>query len=138
MRIERRALDRDELDHEIVWSLVGMCSVAGAAALVKTVGLPDVFCPFHVLTGLACPTCGGSRAFAALLEARIADALRLNPIVAGAVLLAPVYAVYGLGVSLSGAPRIRLVLDRRDRQRLRGALGCVVALAWAYLVADGR
>ena len=37
-------------------------------------------CPFHQLTGLLCPGCGATRAFAALAAGHPAEALRLNPL----------------------------------------------------------
>lgn len=35
-------------------------------------------CPFHVLTGLDCPACGGQRALHSLLHGKVSDALRFN------------------------------------------------------------
>ncbi|HPO14018.1 MAG TPA: DUF2752 domain-containing protein [Candidatus Hydrogenedentes bacterium] len=49
-------------------------------------------CPFHALTGLWCPGCGGQRALHALLHARIAEALSLNAL---AVLIVAPVIVYG-------------------------------------------
>jgi len=74
--------------------LVAPLGLAAAAALsvgVITllqrvpVGLPG--CPFHALTGLWCPLCGGTRAVAALASGDVVEALGLNAIV---VLAAPV------------------------------------------------
>lgn len=36
-------------------------------------------CPFHALTGLDCPACGGQRALHSLLHGEVAEALRFNP-----------------------------------------------------------
>ncbi len=36
-------------------------------------------CPFKLLTGLSCPSCGGQRAFHAALHGRFADAIAYNP-----------------------------------------------------------
>ena len=44
-------------------------------------------CPFHALTGLQCPGCGGTRALYQLLHLHGAEAMRLNSLV---TLLAPV------------------------------------------------
>jgi 4-amino-4-deoxy-L-arabinose transferase-like glycosyltransferase len=44
-------------------------------------------CPFHALTGLQCPGCGGTRALYQLLHLHWAEAMRLNGLV---TLLAPV------------------------------------------------
>jgi hypothetical protein len=41
-------------------------------------GLPG--CPFHRLTGLACPGCGLTRASFAVLHGRFGEAFRLNPL----------------------------------------------------------
>lgn len=35
-------------------------------------------CPFYVLTGLQCPSCGNTRALHALLHGHVADALAYN------------------------------------------------------------
>lgn len=51
-------------------------------------------CPFHELTGLLCPLCGGTRAAFRLLEGDLAGSLGLN------VLLLPLAAVV-LYVALS-------------------------------------
>lgn len=47
-------------------------------------------CPFHTLLGILCPGCGATRALAALLAGRWAEAARQNPLV---VALAPALAV---------------------------------------------
>jgi hypothetical protein len=49
-------------------------------------------CPFHALTGFLCPGCGMTRALAALLTGRVAQAWRLNPLV---FVLLPVVTGYG-------------------------------------------
>lgn len=41
-------------------------------------GIP---CLFRLVTGLYCPGCGGTRAVRALLAGRLADSLRLHPLV---------------------------------------------------------
>ncbi len=50
-------------------------------------------CAFHEVTGLNCPTCGGTRAAYALLHGRIRTALRDNALL---VLLLPAAAVRGV------------------------------------------
>ncbi|MFM9056424.1 MAG: DUF2752 domain-containing protein [Bacteroidota bacterium] len=37
-------------------------------------------CPFHLLTGLPCPSCGPTRAILGLFEAAGADSIRINPL----------------------------------------------------------
>ena len=40
-------------------------------------------CPVHALTGLLCPGCGATRAFAAMAHGEVAEALRWNPLAVG-------------------------------------------------------
>lgn len=50
-------------------------------------------CPIHQYTGLLCPGCGATRAFAALLHGHVAEALRLNALV---LVVFPGLLIYGL------------------------------------------
>jgi hypothetical protein len=59
-------------------------------------------CPFHELTGLLCPLCGGTRAALRLLEGDLAGSLGLN------VLLLPL----GLLVAYVAAANLGLLADR--------------------------
>lgn len=49
-------------------------------------------CPIHILTGILCPGCGGTRALHALLHGRLAAALELNPLVTSAAAPVLVFA----------------------------------------------
>lgn len=42
--------------------------------------LPKFFCPFHWLTGIPCPGCGGTRAAIQLLHGNLLAALKINPL----------------------------------------------------------
>ena len=138
MRLELRFLQPGETDHELVWSLVGATSLLLAAATLVVVGVPPTACAFRAVTGWPCPTCGGSRVVLALATGDALGALRLNPAIAGAILLFPAYAAYGLSVAMLGLRRVRLVLDSRDRQLLRLLAACALAALWGFLVADRR
>ena len=48
-------------------------------------------CPFHALTGLLCPGCGATRAFAALIHGNIGEAMHRNGLF---VVLLPILLVY--------------------------------------------
>ncbi len=50
-------------------------------------------CPFHQVTGLLCPGCGGTRALSALLHGRVGESLALNPLVAAGILCLAAYLV---------------------------------------------
>jgi hypothetical protein len=115
----------------------------GAAALallllatvapVVAPGLPPCF--FHQVTGLPCPTCGGTRATLALLSGDVPGALHANPLAAvalvvlvGGGLVAGAIAVVGRGL--------------REPERIpgwaRAAVVLVLAANWLWLIVDGR
>ena len=48
-------------------------------------------CPIYTYTGLLCPGCGGTRAFAALVHGHLAEAFHWNPLL---TLLLPLLAIY--------------------------------------------
>ena len=50
-------------------------------------------CPFHLLTGLNCPFCGGQRMMEALLHGELINAFWLNPALAVAL---PIIGVWWL------------------------------------------
>ncbi len=80
---------------------------------VDPVAAPRLFwgCPFHKLTGLYCPGCGGQRALHALLHGRVLEALSLNAfaVLVVAPLGAYAYAAYALrAMSIAPGPRLDL------------------------------
>jgi hypothetical protein len=133
-----RPLARGETDHELLWGLVGLATAAVALAAWASgaPGLPP--CVFKGLTGVPCITCGSTRALAALVAGDLGAALRWNPLaVLGAAALS-VYVPYGAATGLLGSRRVRLALHARDRRLLRLGVLFVVAIAWAFLITDGR
>jgi hypothetical protein len=125
------------VDHELIWGLVA------AAFLAVSVLLPvdrllegsGYRCPFRALLGVPCPTCGGTRAVAAMGRLEFGRGFAANPLVAlawcGAVLFVPYAAVVVVG----GMRRIRLTgLSARDRLLLRALAVGALLTNWAYLI----
>lgn len=118
----------------LLWGAVALALLlASPLAAEFAPGLPDCF--FKSTFGLPCPTCGGTRALVALARLDAASAFRSNPLVAaGSVsfvlggLAAGFLAVLGRGIREPA----------RYPAWLRVSLAVLVALNWAWLLADGR
>ena len=87
---------------------VSLLALLGALALLRVAParllalLPR--CPFHHLTGLLCPGCGGTRALLALLHGDLRAAWHLNPLL---LALAPLLLAYTVQALRQGrAPRV--------------------------------
>jgi Protein of unknown function (DUF2752) len=122
------------------WGLL-LCGVGAlgcaAVGLLHLDHLPFSVCMFKALTGLPCPTCGTTRAFARLFALDPTGALAMNPL---AVVLAAFVALWGLA-ELALVPSGRSV-DFEASPRLARALRIAAVTAavvnWAYLIAAGR
>lgn len=86
------------------------------------------FCPFHELTGLWCPLCGGLRATHDLTTLHVGDALSSNVLAVLIVLLGGGYYLYWAARRWTGRPVRTFVLGARG-----GLL--VMAVAMAFTVA---
>jgi hypothetical protein len=129
-----RVTDRAPLG--LVFAACG--AVAGAAvAMLHLDRLPFALCAFKQLTGLPCPTCGGTRALGRLAE--------LDP--AGAFAMNPLAVALGVGVVLWALADL-VLLPRRQSLRLevrpdvsfavRVTVVLLAAANWAYLLLAGR
>jgi hypothetical protein len=82
-------------------------------------------CPFHALSGLQCPLCGGLRAVDALAHGRITPALHDNVLVVAAVPIAT--AVWLLWLATAGTARHRQAWPR-------AATVAVIVLATCFTI----
>jgi hypothetical protein len=94
----RRAGLRDRRLAQIWAATAALSLVIGYLARDLFSALPP--CPFRVVTGIACPGCGTTRAAHAMLEGQLLDALLLNPLIfvggmalVAAALIAPLWIV---------------------------------------------
>lgn len=125
------------LDHEVLWASVAVTALGGAITWLRLGGLPPLVCPFHWLTGLPCPTCGSTRALAALATGELGASLRFNPAVLPACIAAVGYVLYAAVVLAFGLPRVRFVLADRDRHVARWGVIAAAALVWCFLIIEG-
>jgi hypothetical protein len=109
-----------------------VCAAVAPWASAFAQGLPQ--CPFHLVTGFPCATCGGTRALLALGRFDVGAAFSWNPLVAGAGILFVISGVVALGAAFAGGE----VRAPRPTRLLRAALAAAIAANWAFLVAVGR
>ena len=107
---------------------------AAAAPLVSGLAAHAPVCAFRALTGVACPTCGGTRALLALAHLEVGAALAWNPLV---TLAAVVFFAGGL-VALVRALRGKGVPDGAPPRWAGAAAALALAANWAFVVAAGR
>jgi hypothetical protein len=84
-------------------------------------------CPFLELTGAPCPTCGTTRAAAALSQGHLAEAFAVNPLAAAALLLL-------LPAAVASVVLRRIETPPRARRMLAWCGAALVLLNWGYLV----
>lgn len=96
-------------------------------------------CTFKLVTDVPCPTCGASRSIIALSDGRLVTALRLNPLLIGAVLAVFAYVPVAFVLWTRGLrrPRLRLVHPGARWGAVAVALAAV-AVNWVFIVVDGR
>jgi hypothetical protein len=88
--------------------------------------------------GIPCPTCGGTRALAALAAGQFGEALARNPLVAVGCLALAAWALWGLAATL--VPRWRVTVEASPSlgRRLPWIGLGLVAANWIYLIAVRR
>ena len=110
---------------------------AVAVGLLRLDRVPLTFCVVKSLSGLPCPTCGSTRAFARLFELDLAGALAMNPFT---MLVAVVIAVWAVAdvLLLPWHRALRVSLSPSLGRALRVAAFVAFFANWVYLLVVGR
>ena len=138
MRITRRSLVRDGIDHELIWLTVSLASL-GLAAGWFTLGLPWPRCLFHDLTGLPCITCGATRSAVQFFHGHFIAAWRWNPVVFVALCALSIFNAYAFVALVLRAPRLRIEFQTTaERKYARILVITALALNWIYLLSHWR
>jgi hypothetical protein len=126
-----RPSTREERQLAALWCFAALASLALRPLWLEIVPFLPA-CPFRVLTGVPCLSCGTTHAAVALLEGRVMDAFAANPLaaLAGAAfvcggVLAPLWVVSRLPVPVIPTPLPRW---------LRAGAFAALAASWAYLI----
>ncbi len=113
-------------------------ALAGVAVSVLHLDrLPITLCMFKGMTGLPCPTCGGTRAFGRLFRGDLTGAVLMNPLVVLGALLVFGWAIADLAL-LPKRRALALELHPRLAQVLRVTAVLLLLLNWAFLLAVRR
>ena len=97
---------------------------------VRTAALPA--CALLNATGVACPTCGGTRAGLALWRLDPVEAFVQNPLVAAGLIALAAWFAAAAVMTLVPALRHTLQLETHEWRRLRRIALCVFVCTWIY------
>jgi hypothetical protein len=103
-----------------------------AAALIPP-GVADhgpVTCPFRLMTGIPCPSCGLTRSWVALMHGSLSESVAYHP-------LGPVVAVVAVLFALNADRLIPGLTKRLSSPRFLGAVGGVWIAIWAVRLGLG-
>lgn len=126
-----------DFDHEAVWGTLALIGLLASRFFpFDRIGLT---CWLHRLTGIPCPSCGGTRAFVAMAHGHFVQGFLLNPLAAVAFVLILVAVPYCIAVVLLRKPRLRLTaVSSRDHATLVASVAGLIAVNWTYLIVVGR
>jgi len=111
------------------------CGLVLTGQVVQAVtGREVVLCWFHRVTGVACPTCGGTRMAAAIMSGDWATAAVMNPLLLVLLFWLFVWAT----LRFTCGRRIAIRLHPRWRRIGWSLLAAALVANWLYLIAAGR
>jgi len=92
-------------------------------------------CPFHLLTGYPCASCGSTRAALLLVRFDVAGSFLMNPLAALFMVAFVVGGIAALALALAGRG---IPEPRRYPLSVRVLAVASVAANWVFLIASGR
>jgi hypothetical protein len=91
-------------------------------------------CVFKGLTGIPCPTCGGTRAAVHLASGDVIASLGMNPLAATVLIFGILCFFYSALTFLFNIQRINLVITDHEKNAARLILIATAAINWTYLI----
>ncbi len=96
------------------------------------VEVPRLYCPLLEHTGIACPTCGGTRAGLALGQLDLAGAFVENPLIAILLLVLGIWFVYAVIATMLPLLRMNLKIGRGEGRVIRLLAMVLIVGTWIY------
>jgi len=94
-------------------------------------------CPFKGITGLPCPTCGGSRALSKLAHLDPLGAFDMNPLISSFTTIGIILFSYSTVAFILRPLRIGVRFNQIEKRLLRLACLGIIILNWFYLIISG-
>jgi hypothetical protein len=119
-------------------SLVVLLLLGAAVAALPSIAESPVTCPFRVVTGLPCATCGTLRAAHLLMRGGLVSAFCLNPLSVALLLLVAPAALVLWFVNRFWGFAIDVIASATERRMAWVLLSVVVLANWVYVLATHR
>ena len=130
--ILRRQRVPDRIFFGLIYGVITLCALAAARFEPVLALVPN--CPFHTMTGIACPTCGSTRALVQLAHGSVLNALSLNPLFVLAALLALAWLILDIAQLLFRAPSPVVTVTRPEGTLIRVGVLLLFLANWSFLI----
>lgn len=114
----------------------GLIALAGLilARFQSDLVLKLAHCPLRDITGLPCPTCGGTHTAISLTRGHLLDALKTNPLVTVGLVLFGLWVLVGLLATVFPGMRRDLELKPVEKRTARYLAVLLFILAWIWQI----
>ncbi len=89
-------------------------------------------CPLRDLTGIPCPTCGGTHCLVSLMQGHFLESLVANPLIFVGTLVFLLWALYALTATAVPQFRRSLSLSTREKRAARWGTALVLVATWIW------
>jgi len=113
----------------VIYSGVLLAAAVLFYCVVSLYDIPHFGCPFKIITGIPCPTCGATRMSYAFLNFHVFKAIYYNPMLSFILLGIPLWGLHDILVVFD---KITPITIPRSWFRWGGLI--IFLLNWAYLI----
>ena len=140
MRVSTVHQPKTKIDHELLWTTVGIISLAITLIAIQVLNLNNILpkCIFHHITGYPCISCGSTRSLISLLRFDVKVAFLMNPLACLIYLTWFAYSLYSLVVISFDLPRLRFSFTPREVLIFRITLFLIFVSNWTWLIVSNR